>query len=91
MGQMADGGHHLVVLPVVQHHGDGADGLGHGHNAPYISGCSSDGREPFAALGRRHDIVGIFQQMVGGVFIARLFRAGHGMAAHETVLQALAR
>ena len=91
MGQMADGGHHPVVLPVVQHHGDSADDPGHSQDAPYIFRLLLKGQGTVCAHGRRHDVVGVFQQMVRGIFISRLFRARHGVASHEAVLQALAR
>lgn len=86
---MADGGHHLVMFPVVKHKGDCPNGLGHCDDTPGIgAGFQAGGGGD--AFGRRHDIIGILQKMVRGVFIAGFFRTRHGMAAHETILKSLA-
>ena len=36
MGEMADGSHHLVVFPVIQHQRYGSDGVGNGDDPPVI-------------------------------------------------------
>ena len=89
MGEMADGSHHLVVFPVIQNKGNGSNGLCNRHNAFCIE-AQSLRAGAVLSLGRRDDIVGVFQKMVCGILIAGLFRSGHGMAAHKAVFQALA-
>lgn len=51
MGQMADGGHNPVVLPVIQHMGIAPMIRATVRMRRTFSGCSSNGREPFAPTG----------------------------------------
>ena len=65
MGQMADSSHDPVMLPVVQNKRDSADEGGclchHGHGGFRRFICGSQ------------NVVGIFQQVIRGIFIACLF------------------
>ena len=78
VGKMADGSHDKIMLPVVQHERNGSDG--------FCNPCHAF-REGRRSLSRRRDnIVGILQEVVGGILIAGLFGTGHRMAAYEAVL-----
>lgn len=65
MGQMADGGHRKIVLPVIGDHGNGSNGQGHPPDP-------SDLLRGALFCGRDH-IVCVFQEMVCGVLVAGLF------------------
>ena len=79
----------VLETAVIQNKGNGSDGLCNRHNAFCIE-AQSLRAGAVLSLGRRDDVVGVFQKMVCGILIAGLFRAGHGMAAHKAVFQALA-
>ena len=75
MGKVADGGDGVVVLPVVQYHGDRADGrCDPFHPLNLLPRCFLCGGD---------HIVGVFQQVIRRVFIAGFFGSGHGMTADK--------